>query len=266
MVYTKVKREQPIHDKGVLMVTAFLVIFSTVVSNHGVSAYTGTIGEGKPSSSDVIFFRVLKGDLNVCTPDYNYNVTVCQMVMKAEELSPYVNGGENSTNSSNYPPLSVDPEMVINEQELQEMLTNRSLGTFEKDESIASNDTGSSNATIAENVTKIYVDGYPEYQPLVTGQPLEDEIINNNSLQIPADDNQQQQPFIENQTLLNEVHESEEELGLNEAIDQQDNYPGSILEKDSSNPQEDIDNPKADTSNSYSSIPIAMSLPLRTNN
>ena len=35
-------------------------------------------------------FQDTKGDLNVCSPNYQYNITVCQMVMKDGELSTSV--------------------------------------------------------------------------------------------------------------------------------------------------------------------------------
>jgi hypothetical protein len=297
MVYTKVGTEKHTDNKGItIMIAAYLLVSTVIVSSYGISAYADPGREVKPASSDAMFFRILKGDLNVCTADYKYNITVCQMVMKEGELSPYGNGSvtnANNTNNSNYPPLSTDPEMVVTEQELQEMLTNHSLGTFEGAKYGLSNDTSPSNATIAENLTKIYVDGYSQikpvvseqpledailnntslqspmdgkFQPLVTEQPPEDEILNNTSLQYPGDDKQPQQRSADNQTLVNEASQFKEDLGHNEGLDNQDNYQGPTLDQDSSVPHEDTDNSKADTSNSYSSIPIAISSPLTKNN
>lgn len=297
MVYAKVRTEKHMDHKCIIvMIAAYLLVSTAIVSSYGISAYAEPGREVKPSSSDAMFFRVLKGDLNVCTADYKYNITVCQMVMKKGELSPYGNGSvtnANNTNTSNYPPLSSNPEMVLTEQDLQEMLTNHSLGTFEGAKYGLSNDTRSSNSTIAENLTKIYVDGYSQikpvvseqpledailnntslqspmdgkFQPLVTEQPLEDDVLNNTSLQYPVDDKQPQQRSADNQTLVNEASEFKEDLGHNEGLDSQDNYQGPTLDQDSSVPHEDTGDSKADTSNSYSSIPIAMSSPLTKNN
>jgi hypothetical protein len=296
MVYARVRIEKHKDDKGIIMIAAYLLVSTAIVSCYGISTYADSGRELKPSSSDALFFRVLKGDLNVCTADYKYNITVCQMVMKKAELSPYGNGSVtnvNNTNTSDYPPLSSDPEMVLTEQDLQEMLTNHSLGAFEGAKYGLSNDTSPSNATIAENLTKIYVDGYSQiipvaseqpledetlnntslqspmdgkFQPLVTEQPLEDDVLNNTSLQHHVDDKQPQQRSVDNQTLFNEAHQFKEGFGHNKVLDNQESYQGPVLDQDSSVLQEDIDNSKADTSNSYSSIPIAKSSPLTKNN
>jgi hypothetical protein len=274
MVYARVRIEKHKYDKGIIVIAAYLLVSTAIVSSYGISAYAAPGKEVKPSSSGGMFFRVLRGDLNVCTADYKYNITVCQMVMKGEELSPYGNGSvinANNASNSEYPPLSSKPEMVVTEQELQEMLTNHSLGTYEGAKYGLSNDTGTSNAHIAENLTKIYVDGYSQVKPVVIAQPLEDEIRNNTSLQSTADGKFQplvtEQP-LEDENLNNtsEVHQFKEDLRHNEVFDNQRNYQGPALDHSSLVPHEDIDNSKADTSNSYSSIPIAMSLPLTKNN
>ena len=252
---------------------AFFLIM--MMPNYSVLAFTEHGGGDKPSS-DTMFFRILKGDLNVCSPNYQYNMTICQMVMKDEELSPYVwdvtnstrtNNATNttsSTNSSSYPPLSVNPEMVINEEQLQALLTNSSLITPKGVESVGQNDTGTSvsNDTQGNDVGKIYVDEYPQYEPLAIEQPLEEKIAIDNSLERPWESNQQ--PLsMNNQTVSNGVHDIEEPVLPKNALRQQDNHQDPMLTNERSSLGDSIDNPKADTSNSYSSIPIVMSSPLR---
>lgn len=255
-------------NKYIIAATTVAFFLIMMMPNYSVLAYAD-----KPST-DTMFFRVLKGDLNVCSPNYQYNITICQMVMKDEELSPNV--GEitnsthtnnvtnttNSTDSSSYPPLSVNPEMVINEEQLQALLTNSSLNP-QGAEGVRQNDTGSSlsNGTQGKGVGKIYVDEYPQYEPLVTEQPLEGEITIDNSLQRPWQSNQQPL-FMNNQTISNGVHDIEEPVLPKDAIRQQDNHQDSVLTKEGSSLGDSIDNPKADTSNSYSSIPIGISLHL----
>jgi hypothetical protein len=262
-------------NKYIIAATTVAFFLIMMMPNYSVLAYTEHGGGDKPSIGTT-FFRVLKGDLNVCSPNYQYNITICQMVMKDEELSPYV--GEitnsthtnnatnttNSTNSSNYPPLSVNPEMVINEEQLQALLTNSSLNPHEGAEGARQNDTGTSlsNGTQGKGVGKIYVDEYPQYEPLVIEQPLEGEITIDNSLKRPWQSNQQPL-FLNNQTVSNGVNDIEEPVLPKDAIRQQDNHQDSVLTKEGSSLGDSIDNPKADTSNSYSSIPIGMSLPLR---
>ncbi|MGH9979196.1 MAG: hypothetical protein ACRD8Z_25685, partial [Nitrososphaeraceae archaeon] len=56
-------------------VTLFLIM---MMPSYSVLAYN-VHGEGDKPSSDTMFFRVLEGDLNVCSPNYQYNITVCQM-------------------------------------------------------------------------------------------------------------------------------------------------------------------------------------------
>ena len=233
-------------------------------------------GGGDKPASDTMFFRVLRGDLNVCSPNYQYNITICQMVMKNEELSPYVGkvtnttntinttNTTNTTNSGGYPPLSINPEMVISEEQLQELQTNSSAGTPEGVESVRQNDTGTGPTidTQGGSVGKIYVDEYPQYEPLVNEQPLEGEITIDNHSQSPWQNNQQPL-FMNNQTVSSGVHDIEEPELPNDAIHQQDNHQDSGLATEGSRLGDDIDNPKADTSNSYSSIPIGMSLPFR---
>lgn len=230
-------------------------------------------GGGDKPSSDTTFFRVLKGDLNVCSPNYQYNITICQMVMKNEELSPHVGkvinstdatNSTNTTNSGGYPPLSINPEMVVSEEQLQELQTNSSAGTPEGVESVRQNDTGtnSTNDTQGENVGKIYVDEYPQYEPLVNEQPLEGEIAIDNHSQSPWQNNQQPL-FMNNQTVSSGVHDIEEPELPNDAIHQQDNHQDSGLATKGSKLGDDTNTLKADTSNSYSSIPIGMSLPFR---
>jgi hypothetical protein len=262
-------------NKYIIAATAVAFFLIMMMTSYSVLAYTEHGGGDKPSS-DTMFFRVLKGDLNVCSPNYQYNITICQMVMKDEELSP--NAGEvtnsthtnnatnttNSTNSSSYPPLSVNPEMVINEEQLQALLTNSSLNPHEGAENGIQNDTGTSpnNNTQSKGVGKIYVDEYPQYEPLVARQPLEEEITTDNSLQTPWQSNQQWQ-FMNNQTVLNGLHDIEQPAQPKNTIRQQDNHQESVLTKEGSSLGNSIDNRKADTSNSYSSIPLGMSLPLR---
>ena len=258
-------------NTSILAVTTVAFFLVIMIPNYSVLAYTEH-GEGDKPTSDTMFFRVLKGDLNVCSPDFKYNITVCQMVMKEEELLPSVGEATNSTNSSNtsntinstnsssYPPLSVNPEMVINEEELQQLLTNSSLGTFEGGEGGRQNGTGTShnNDTQPASVGKIYVDEYPQYEPLVIEQPLEGEITIDNSLQSPWQNNQQPL-FANNQTLSNGAHDLEAPELPNDDLRQQNDHQDSMLPPDGSKLHDESNNSKADTSNSYSSIPIGMS-------
>ena len=259
-------------NKYIITATTVAFFLILLTPNYGILAYVEQ-GGGNKSPSDTMFFRILKGDLNVCSPNYQYNITICQMVMKDEELSPYV--GEvtnsshtnnstnttNSTNRSNYPPLSANPEMIINEEQLQALLTNSSLNTSEGFERVRQNDTGTSlsNDTQGEGVGEIYIDEYPQYEPLVTEQPLEEEITIGNYLQGPWQSNQQPPPFMNNHTVSNGAHDLEEPVLPKDAGRQQDNLQDSVLTKEGLNLSDSIDNPKADTSNSYSSIPIRMS-------
>jgi hypothetical protein len=252
-------------------VTLFLIM---VMTSYSVLAYAVQGDEDKPSS-DTMFFRVLKGDLNVCSPNYQYNITVCQMVMKDEELSTsmeevtndtHANNATNTTNSTNstsYPPLSTNPEMVMNEEQLQASLSNSSLNTPKGVESVSQNDTSNSlsNDTQVNDIGKVYVDEYPQYEPLVIEQPLEEKIFIDNSLERPWSNNQQPL-FMNNQTVSNGVHDIEEPVPSKNGLQQQDNHEDSVSANESSSLEDSIDNPKADTSNSYSSIPIGMSLPL----
>jgi hypothetical protein len=252
-------------------VTLFLIM---VMSSYSVLVYA-VLGEEDKPSSDTMFFRILKGDLNVCSPNYQYNITVCQMVMKDEELSTSVEKATNntqannamnttnSTNSTRYPPLSTNPEMVMNEEQLQALLSNSTLNTPKGVESVSQNDTGTSlnNDTQVNDIGKIYVDEYPQYEPLVIEQPLEEKIFTDNSLERPWSSNQQPL-FMNNQTVSNGVHDIEEPVPPKNGL-QQDNHQDSVSANESSSLEDSIDNPKADTSNSYSSIPIGMSLPLR---
>jgi hypothetical protein len=254
------------------IVTLFLIM---VMSSYSVLAYAVQGNEDKPSS-DTMFFRILKGDLNVCSPNYQYNITVCQMVMKDEELSTsagqvtnntHPNNAMNTTNSTNstsYPPLSTNPEMVMNEEQLQALLSNSSLNTPKGVESVSQNDTGTTlnNDTQVNDIGKIYVDEYPQYEPLVSEQPLEEKIFIDNSLERPWSNNQQPL-FMNNQTLSNGVHDIEEPVPSKNDLQQQNNHQDSVSANESSSLEDSIDNPKADTSNSYSSIPIGMSLPPR---
>lgn len=254
-------------------VTLFLIM---VMLSYSVLAYA-VQGEEDKSSSDTMSFRILKGDLNVCSPNYQYNITVCQMVMKDEELSTNVEevtnntrannamNTTNSTNSTSYPPLSTNPEMVMNEEQLQALLSNSSLTTPKGVESVSQNDTSTSvnNDTQVNDIGKIYLDEYPQYEPLVIEQPLEEKIFNDNSLERPWSSNQQQPLFMNNQTDSNGVHDIEEPVLPKNGLQQQDNHQDSVSANESSSLEDSIDNPKADTSNSYSSIPIGMSLPLR---
>ncbi len=253
-------------------VTLFLIM---MMPSYSVLAYIVHGEEDKPSS-DTMFFRILKGDLNVCSPNYQYNITVCQMVMKDEELSTSVEevtnsthsnnavNTTNSTNSTRYPPLSINPEMVMNEKQLQALLSNSSLNTPKGVESVNQSDSSTSlnNDTQVNDIGKIYVDEYPQYEPLVIEQPLEEKIFIDNSLERPWPSNQQPL-FMNNQTVSNGVHDIEEPVLSKNDLHQQDNHEDSVSTNEGSSLDDGIDNPKADTSNSYSSIPIGMSLPLR---
>ena len=247
-----------------------------MMPNYSALAYTehGS-GDKSSSSSGAMYFRVLKGDLNVCSPNYQQNVTICQTVMKNEELVPYAGevtnsihsnnatNGTNPTNSSSIPPLSVDPEMVISEDQLQTLLTNSSSNPIQGAENVSQNRNGTipSNETQLNDIGKIYVDEYAQYEPLVVEQPLEEEISIANSLQRPSHSSPQQF-FMNNQTASNEAHDIEEPVLPENPIRQQDNHQDSMSTRESLRLSEKPDNPKADTSNSYSSIPIGMSLPL----
>ena len=71
-------------------------------------------------------------------------------------------------------------------------------------ESVSQNDTNTSlnNDTQVNDIGKIYVDEYPQYEPLVIEQPLEEKI--DNSLERPWSSNQQPL-FMGNQTDSNGV-------------------------------------------------------------
>ena len=263
-----------------------------MMPNYSALAYTehGSGDKSSSSSSGTMYFRVLKGDLNVCSPNYQQNVTICQTVMKNEELLPHAgevtnsihsnnatNGtnptnsihsnnatnGTNPTNSSSFPPLSVNPEMVISEDQLQTLLTNSSSTPIQGAENVSQNGNGTipSNDTQLNDIGKIYVDEYAQYEPLVVEQPLEEEISIANSLQRPWQSSPQ--PFfMNNQTASNEAHDIEEPVLPENAIRQQDNHQESVSSREGLRSSERPDNPKADTSNSYSSIPMGMTLPL----
>jgi hypothetical protein len=277
-------RDKHGHISYLIAATTVAFFLIMMMPNYSALAYTEHGGGDKSSSSpsSTMYFRVLKGDLNVCSPNYQHNVTVCQTVMKNEELLPYAgdasnsihsNNATNSTNSSNstnrtnsisYPPLSVDPEMVISEEQLQTLLTNSSSNPVQGDENVNQNGTGTipRNDTQLNEIGKIYVDEYAQYEPLVVEQPLEDEVSIGNSLQRPWQSSPQ--PFfMNNQTGSNGVHDIEEPVLPENPIRQQDNHQDSVPTKeDLRSSDNSADNPKADTSNSYSSIPIGMALPL----
>lgn len=248
-----------------------------MMPNYNALAYTehGSGDKSSSSSSGTMYFRVLKGDLNVCSPNFQHNVTICQTVMKNEELLPYAGevtnsihsnnatNGTNPTNSSSFPPLSVDPEMVISEDQLQTLLANSSSNPIQGAENVSQNRNGTipSNETQLNDIGKIYVDEYAQYEPLVVEQPLEEEISIANSLQRPW--HSSPQPFfMNNQTASNEAHDIEEPSLPENPIRQQDNHQDSMSTREGLRLSERPDNPKADTSNSYSSIPMGMSLPL----
>lgn len=227
-----------VSNRYMIASTTVMFILTMMMPNHSLLAYMEH-GDGVKSSSDIVFFKVLKGDLNVCSPNYQRNITVCQVVMKNEELSPYVKAtnnthtnnttnSENYTNRSSYPTLSANPEMVINEEQLQALLANSTHNTIDNKKSVRQNDTGASlsNDTHDSDIRKIYVDEYPQYDPLVIEQPLEGEIVNDNS-----------------------VHDIEASIP-SEGDTHEEDYPQGQSQDDS--------NPKADTSNSYSSIPIGI--------
>lgn len=256
----KIVMEKLVANRYMIASTTVMFILIMMMPNHSLLAYTEH-EDGVKSSSDIVFFKVLKGDLNVCSPNYQRNITVCQVVMKDEELSPnivkaanntYTNNNTNSdnyTNRSSYPPLSANPEMVINEEQLQALLANNTLNTVDNNKGVRQNDTGASlsNDTHDNDIRKIYVDEYPQYDPLVIEQPLEGEIVNDNSVQGPHQ-SYNQQPFT-NQTLSSEAHDIEESIPSDGATHQEDHFQDS---------SPDDSNPKADTSNSYSSIPIGL--------
>jgi hypothetical protein len=294
-------REVSAGNKFILAVTTIAFFLIMTMPNYSVLAYTEHVG-GDKSLSDTMSFRVLKGDLNVCSPNYLYNITICQMVMQDEELLPF--GGEgtnsthtnkatntaNSTSSNGYPPYSIRPELVINEEQLQELMANSSLNTSEGEgESLEQNATGTtrSSDTEGESDGKIYVDEYPQFEPLGIEQPLEEEIIIDNSSQSPRETNQQtpfldnqtlsngvhdieddssqspresnqQTPFLDNHTLSNGVHDIEEPWLSKDAIPQVDKHRDSITTNGGSSLGDTTDNSKADTSNSYSSLPMGM--------
>ena len=258
---------------------AFFLIM--MIPNYSALAYTEHGGgEGSSSPSNTMYFRVLKGDLNVCSPNYQHNVTICQTVMKNEELVPYAgeasnrihsNNATNSINSTNstnsssgYPPLSVDPEMVISEEQLQTLLTNSSSDPLVGTENVGQTGTSTvpSNDTQLNDIGKIYVDQSEQYEPLVVEQPLEDEISISDSAQRPRQSNPQ--PFfMNNQTVSNGVHDIEEPELQENPIRQQDSRQVSVPPNEDLRPSDkSAENPKADTSNSYSSIPIGMALPV----
>jgi hypothetical protein len=232
-----------------------------MMPNYSALAYTEhSSGDKSSSSSGTMYFRVLKGDLNVCSPNFQHNVTICQTVMKNEELLPAAGevtdsihsnnttNGTNPTNSSSFPPLSVDPEMVISEDQLQTLLANSSSNPIQGAENVSQNRNGTipSNETQLNDIGKIYVDEYAQYEPLVVEQPLEEEISIANSLQRPW--HSSPQPFfMNNQTASNEAHDIEEPV---------------LPERQQDNHQDSMSTREADTSNSYSSIPLGMSLPL----
>jgi hypothetical protein len=179
--------------------------------------------------------------------------------------------------------------MVINEEQLQELLANSSLNTSKGVESLDQNATGTtrSSDTEGESDGKIYVDEYPQFEPLGIEQPLEEEIIIDNSSQSPWESNQQtpfldnqtlsngvhdieddssqspwesnqQTPFLDNQTLSNGVHDIEEPWLSKDTIPQVDKHRDSIMDNEGSSLGDTTDNSKADTSNSYSSLPMGM--------
>ncbi|MGH9953573.1 MAG: hypothetical protein ACRD5J_18285, partial [Nitrososphaeraceae archaeon] len=78
-----------------------------------------------------------------------------------------------------------------------------------------------------------------------------------------ASQNNQQPLFTSNQTLSDGVHDLEAPELPNDALRQQNDHQDSTLPPDGSKLRDDTNNSKADTSNSYSSIPLGMSLPLR---
>jgi hypothetical protein len=149
--------------------------------------------------------------------------------------------------------------MVINEEQLQELLANSSLNTLKGVESLDQNATGTtrSSDTEGESDGKIYVDEYPQFEPLGIEQPLEEEIIIDDSSQSPWESNQQT-PFLDNQTLSNGVHDIEEPWLSKDTIPQVDKHRDSIMDNEGSSLGDTTDNSKADTSNSYSSLPMGM--------
>jgi hypothetical protein len=81
-------------------------------------------------------------------------------------------------------------------------------------------------------------------------------------LQRPSQSNQQL-PFMNNHTISNGVHDIEDPVLPKDTGRQQDNHQDFVLTKESLSLSDSINSPKTDTSNSYSSIPLGMSLPLR---
>jgi hypothetical protein len=288
-VKASIVKDKPRCINYLIAATTLAFFLILMIPNYSVLAYTehGT-GDGSSSSpSSTMYFRVLKGDLNVCSPNFQHNVTICQTIMKNEELVPYAGEASNSihsnnstnstnpTNSSSYPPLSEEPEMVISEEQLQTLLTNRSSNPFGGTENANQNGTSTvpSNDTQLSDIGKIYVDQSEQYEPLVVEQPLEDEII---VVEQPLEDEisigdsaprpwqSNPQPFfMNNQTVSNEVHDIEEPVLQENPIRQQDSHQDSVSPNEDLRPSDKrAENPKADTSNSYSSIPIGMALPV----
>lgn len=263
--------ESPVSDRYIIGATALAFSLIMLMPHYSLLAYVDH-GDRVTSSPDAIFFRVLEGNMNVCSPDYQHNVTVCEVVMKDEELSPYVgkiansihtNNTTNFENSTNgYPPLSVNPEIVISEEQLQALLANSTLNTLERDKSVnhMGNGTSQSNNGKSSGIVKIYVDQIPQYDPLVIEQPLEGEIIKDNSLHTSWQRGHQQ-PFTDNVAASNGVNGIEEPMRLKGVISQEENHQDSTLTKEDSSLGIRIDNPKTDTSNSYSSIPVGISFP-----
>lgn len=271
-------REISASNKFILAATIVAFFLIMTLPNYSVLAYTEHRGGNNPSS-DTMFFRILKGDLNVCSPNYLYNITICQMVMKDDELLPF--GGEgtngthtnspsnipNSTNSNSHPPLSNRPEMVINEEQLQELLANHSLNAPEGVDTSGQNATGTTHSSDpeGESIGKIYVDDYPQFKPLAIEQPLEEEITIDDSLQRPWESNQQTL-LLNNQSISNGVHDIEEPWLSKDTIPQEGVHRDSVMTNEGSSLGETTtDNPKADTSNSYSSLLLGMSFPSEGN-
>lgn len=254
VVYTMVTRQR-IHGQCIIVIATFLFVLSVTIANHYVLAYTETGEQAETPST--MFFKVLEGDLNVCSPEYRYNVTVCQLVMKEDELLSHgvkeVASNitkDNITKDNVYPPLSIDPEMVVNEQQLQDLLTNRSLNSYETDEIRRHSDIRDDNATIVESTKKNYVEGYPEYEPLVTEQPLEEETMNKTVPQKPEQQiHHQEQLSFEDETISGELHQQDE-------IILQDKNDGHSQSYQIPNREEEIEDSKTDTSNLYSSISV----------
>jgi hypothetical protein len=288
-VKASIVKDKPRCISFLIAATTIAFFLIMMIPNYSALAYTEHgDGDGSSSSpSSTMYFRVLKGDLNVCSPNYQHNVTICQTVMKSEELVPYAGETSNSThsnnstnstnptNSSSYPPLSEDPEMVISEEQLQTLLTNGSSNSSGGTENTNQNGTSTvpSNSTQLNDIGKIYVDQSTQYEPLVVEQPLEDEII---VLEQPLEDEMSisdsaQRPwqsnpqpfFMNNQTVSNGAHDIEEPMLQENPIRQHDSRQDSVpTNEDLRLSDKRAENLKADTSNSYSSIPIGMALPV----